>query len=83
MICGLSSGDVRIHTPAAMLNLLGDVWPAEGCPEWDKVLEMEASHLHLYGKKHARIGRKMGHITFLAEDTAVARELLNQARTNL
>ena len=83
MICGLPSGDVRLHTPVAMLNLLGDVWPEQGCPEWDKIMEIPASHLHLYGKKHARIGRKMGHINFLADSTASARALLLKARTNL
>ena len=83
MICGLSSGDVRLHTPVAMLNLLGDVWPDQGCPEWDRLLDMSAAHLHLYGKKHARIGRKMGHINFLSESVNTAKSLLSEARTNL
>jgi len=76
MICGLPSGNCQLHTPVAMLNLLGDVWPDSGVPDWNAVLEMDKSFLHLYGKKEARPGRKMGHINFLAEN-------LDQAKNNL
>jgi 5-(carboxyamino)imidazole ribonucleotide synthase len=66
----LPLGDVRQHSPAVMLNILGDVWfdvggkPRE--PAWDKVLALRGAHLHLYGKAEARPGRKMGHVTFVA-----------------
>jgi len=76
MICGLPSGNCQLHTPVAMLNLLGDVWPDSGVPDWNAVLEMDKSFLHLYGKKEARPGRKMGHINFLSSD-------LDQAKNNL
>ncbi len=76
MICGLPSGNCQLHTPVAMLNLLGDVWPNSGVPDWNAVLEMDKSFLHLYGKKEARPGRKMGHINFLSED-------LGQAKNNV
>lgn len=80
MICGLPAGNVELHTPVAMLNILGNVWPAEGQPPWDEVLQINRASLHLYGKKTARIGRKMGHINFLADSVQSALQNLAQAR---
>jgi 5-(carboxyamino)imidazole ribonucleotide synthase len=54
-----------------MLNLLGDLW-ANGQPHWDAVLRHRGSKLHLYGKSEPRKGRKMGHVTVLAQQTEVA-----------
>ncbi len=51
--------------PVTMLNLLGDLWQ-KGEPEWQDVLAFEDVCLHLYGKKEARVGRKMGHINIMA-----------------
>jgi len=62
VLCGLPLGDPSQHTPAVMVNLLGDIW-GRGEPDWDAVLEHAGAHLHLYGKRHARPGRKMGHVT--------------------
>lgn len=67
----LPLGDVRQHSPAVMLNILGDVWFESGSdeprePAWDKILALPGANLHLYGKDDARRGRKMGHITFVA-----------------
>ena len=62
VLCGLPLGDPSQHTPAVMVNLLGDIW-GQGEPDWDAVLEHAGAHLHLYGKRHARPGRKMGHVT--------------------
>lgn len=76
MICGLPSAATALHTPVAMLNILGDVWPDSAVPDWNEVLRVERSNLHLYGKKQARPGRKMGHINFLSDD-------LRQATNNL
>lgn len=63
-------GDVRQHSPAVMLNILGDVWfDAQDQirePAWDEVVAIPGANLHLYGKKEARHARKMGHITFVA-----------------
>ena len=77
----LPLGDVRQHSPAVMLNILGDIWfdgssdqPRE--PAWDKVLALPGANLHLYGKEGARRGRKMGHVTFVAPT-------LEQAQANL
>jgi len=72
----------RLHSPALMLNLLGDLWLADGDrpiePDWASVLALPGAHLHLYGKTDARGGRKMGHLTFTgatpAEVDAVARQ---------
>ncbi len=83
MVCGLPAGNAALHTPVAMLNILGDVWPAQGDPAWDEVLDIEGAHLHLYGKKSPRQGRKMGHINFLAPALDRALEHLSQARAIL
>jgi 5-(carboxyamino)imidazole ribonucleotide synthase len=56
----------RQHSPCVMLNLLGDLWPAGGQPDWASVLALPGAHLHLYGKAEARPGRKMGHLTLTA-----------------
>jgi 5-(carboxyamino)imidazole ribonucleotide synthase len=64
----LPLGDVRQHSPAVMLNILGDVWfDGERVrePAWDKVLALPGANLHLYGKDEPRRGRKMGHVTFV------------------
>ncbi len=82
----LPLGDVRQHSPAVMLNILGDVWfdgdqaggnPRE--PAWDRVLALPGAFLHLYGKDDPRRGRKMGHVTFVAPTLAQAQEQLRAA----
>jgi 5-(carboxyamino)imidazole ribonucleotide synthase len=80
----LPLGDVRQHSPAVMLNILGDVWFEGGSdaprePAWDKVLALPGSNLHLYGKDDPRRGRKMGHVTFVAPTLAAAQESLRAA----
>ena len=62
ILCGLPLGDPSQHTPSAMVNLLGDLWAA-GEPRWEAVLAHPGAHLHLYGKREPRPGRKMGHVT--------------------
>jgi 5-(carboxyamino)imidazole ribonucleotide synthase len=75
-MCGLPPGDARLLSPVAMVNLLGDIWRDDE-PAWDKLLSQPNVKLHLYGKKTARIGRKMGHFNVLADDaeTALAQAL--------
>jgi 5-(carboxyamino)imidazole ribonucleotide synthase len=74
VMAGLPLGATRQHSPAVMLNLLGDVWygerdaPSE--PDWTRVLRHPQAKLHLYGKTEARRGRKMGHVTVLGETAA-------------
>jgi 5-(carboxyamino)imidazole ribonucleotide synthase len=67
-LCGLPLTQPRQHSPAIMLNLLGDLWFAHGAtqpetPPWAQILALPGAHLHLYGKKDAKKGRKMGHLT--------------------
>ncbi|MFM7333275.1 MAG: 5-(carboxyamino)imidazole ribonucleotide synthase, partial [Tabrizicola sp.] len=64
-VCGLPFGLVAPLCPAAMFNLLGDLW-AKGEPDWSPVLALPGGVLHLYGKAQARPGRKMGHLTVRA-----------------
>ncbi|MCU6434536.1 5-(carboxyamino)imidazole ribonucleotide synthase [Undibacterium sp. Jales W-56] len=80
----LPLGEVRQHSPAVMLNILGDIWFAGDAstprePAWDQVLALPGAHLHLYGKAEARPARKMGHITFVAETLDAAQATLAQA----
>lgn len=63
-ICGLPLGATDLLRPAAMANLLGDLW-AEGEPDWAAACRFPEVKLHLYGKARARPGRKMGHLTAL------------------
>lgn len=72
-LCGLPLGDPKLLSPAAMVNLLGDLWSG-GAPAWDAVLSEPGAHLHLYGKGEARPGRKMGHVTCLAGQASRARD---------
>ena len=60
-ICGLPLGKPTLSGPAFMLNILGDLW-ADGEPDWRFVFRHPTAHLHLYGKRDARPGRKMGHV---------------------
>jgi 5-(carboxyamino)imidazole ribonucleotide synthase len=64
-ICGLPLGSTEFYRPAAMANLLGDVW-RDGEPNWPAAYAVPGVKLHLYGKQSARPGRKMGHLTALA-----------------
>lgn len=75
-ICGLSLGDTTQVRPAAMVNLLGDLW-VNGEPDWASALAIPGVKLHLYGKSDARVGRKMGHLTALGDsmDEAAAKAL--------
>ena len=81
-ICGLPLGSPRQHRPAAMANLLGDVWNA-GEPNWAAALKTGDVKLHLYGKTEPRVGRKMGHLTALAETAAAAEASVRAAREAL
>ncbi len=62
-LAGLPLPTPRVHSPAVMLNLLGDLWRDGAAPDWARVLALPGVHLHLYGKAQARPGRKMGHLT--------------------
>ncbi|HEY0457983.1 MAG TPA: 5-(carboxyamino)imidazole ribonucleotide synthase [Pyrinomonadaceae bacterium] len=81
-VCGLPLGATDFYRPAAMANLLGDVWSA-GEPAWRKALEFREVKLHLYGKSEARAGRKMGHLTALGETVEAAVETVKKAKASL
>ena len=81
-ICGLPLGSTELLRPAAMANLLGDLW-APGEPNWAAALAVPGVKLHLYGKKAPRAGRKMGHLTALAGTIEDARAKVLQARAAL
>jgi 5-(carboxyamino)imidazole ribonucleotide synthase len=78
-VCGLPLGSAARLRPAAMANLLGDLW-ANGTPDWAAALAFPAVSLHLYGKEEARPGRKMGHLTALADTPAEAVSQVRAAR---
>jgi 5-(carboxyamino)imidazole ribonucleotide synthase len=110
-MAGLPLTQPRQHSPAVMLNLLGDIWPIvklvngrhetleklgsepnlfgtnklgsdpnfSNSPDWNKVLALPGTHLHLYGKSEARKGRKMGHLTITAETAELAGQIANKA----
>ena len=81
-VCGLPLGSPQLYQPAAMANLLGDVW-ANGEPNWVNALRLPGVKLHLYGKAEPRAGRKMGHITCLADSPERAVEIVRSARAAL
>lgn len=68
-ICGLPLGSTRLLSPVVMLNLLGDMWSDDThAPDWVPIFADRCAALHLYGKRHARGRRKMGHVNFLGDD---------------
>lgn len=78
-VCGLPLGEVRTVAPAAIANLLGDLW--EGVtPDVTGALEVPDVRLHLYGKTSARPGRKMGHLSAVSASTQVALDSVLEAR---
>ncbi len=81
VLCGMPLGDTGFHSPAVMVNVLGDLWAA-GEPRWEHVLREPRAKLHLYGKREARPGRKMGHYTVLGEsaDAALAQAMEIRAK---
>jgi 5-(carboxyamino)imidazole ribonucleotide synthase len=72
-LAGLPLQQPRQHSPAVMLNLLGDLWVNGVSPPWDQVLALPGTHLHLYGKLKAGKGRKMGHLTVTGSTASAVR----------
>ena len=81
-LCGLPLGSPRQHTPAVMVNLLGELWH-EFAPPWEAVLRHPRAKLHLYGKREPRPGRKMGHVTCLGDTVDEALALATTIRQEL
>jgi 5-(carboxyamino)imidazole ribonucleotide synthase len=83
-VCNLPLGETRLHAPAAMAQLLGDLWLAtDNAPNWPASLTNPNVKLHLYGKAEPRPGRKMGHLTALAATAADAKLQVLAARQAL
>ena len=86
-LAGLPLAPPRQHSPAIMLNLLGDLWFPAGddkaakpvSPRWSEVLALPGVHLHLYGKIDPRRGRKMGHLTLTGATLEAVRTTASQA----
>jgi 5-(carboxyamino)imidazole ribonucleotide synthase len=81
-VCGLPLGSTKLLRPTAMANLLGEVW-SDGEPDWAAALQTPNIHLHLYGKRAPRPGRKMGHVTATADTTDEAIDAVRRARSAL
>ncbi|MBI2857707.1 MAG: 5-(carboxyamino)imidazole ribonucleotide synthase [Chloroflexi bacterium] len=81
-ICNLPLGAADLYRPAAIANLLGDLW-ATGEPDWERALAMPDVKLHLYGKAEARPGRKMGHLTATGATPQEALRRATEARSRL
>jgi 5-(carboxyamino)imidazole ribonucleotide synthase len=81
-VCGLPLGSTETLRPAAMANLLGDIWAAAE-PRWEAALALPEVKLHLYGKSEPRPGRKMGHLTATATAAPMAERMVREGRSRL
>jgi len=82
-ICDLPLGSTDSSRPAAIANLLGELWAKGADPDYTPVLASPMTRLHLYGKRSARPGRKMGHVAAIAETPAAAVQRAVAARNAL
>ncbi len=83
-VCGLPLGSTALLSAGAIVNLLGDLWPSDGqTPEWALALEVPGVRLHLYGKKIAKPGRKMGHLSAVGPTPEAARDAVLDAYSRL
>lgn len=87
VMTGLPLGSSRQHSPAVMVNLLGDIWSdetgAQNTPDWLSAFNIPQLKMHLYGKHEARAGRKMGHFTVINTSRDDAIKLAMQVRADL
>jgi 5-(carboxyamino)imidazole ribonucleotide synthase len=82
-VCDLPLGSVETTTPAAIVNLLGDLWRDGAAPDFASALEVPGVRLHLYGKAAARPGRKMGHLSATAATSEEALARVRRAASRL
>jgi 5-(carboxyamino)imidazole ribonucleotide synthase len=74
-------GSPELLRPVAMMNLLGDLWKEMSTPpNWNAITSVGGASLHLYGKKDAREGRKMGHATFIGDSQSEIIRNVNSLR---
>lgn len=81
-VCNLPLGDTSLVSPAAIVNLLGDVW-SKGGPDFAAALVVPGVRLHLYEKKEPRAGRKMGHLSATGATAEEALERVLEAKSRL
>lgn len=82
-VCNLPLGSTAVVRPAAIVNLFGDLWANDTQPPFDAVLAEPLTRLHLYGKKVARPGRKMGHLSAYGDTADQALERARRAAARL
>ena len=82
-VCGLPLGDTTLLSPVVMINMLGDIWHGGKAPMWQKLLDHPNVKLHLYGKREARPGRKMGHFNVLSSNIDDALKLAEDLKQQL
>ena len=82
-VCGLPLGETRLLSPVVMVNLIGDLWQGNKPPAWQALLSHANAKLHLYGKREARPGRKMGHYNVLAPELEDAIKLAADIKSRL
>ena len=79
-VCGLPLGSVEVVRPAAIINILGDLWQHHPHPRFEAALSLPGVRLHLYDKQVPKPGRKMGHLSAIAATPQEAVELVKQAK---
>ena len=82
-VCGLPLGETTLLSPVVMINMLGDIWHDGKAPKWQKLLDHPNVKLHLYGKREARPGRKMGHFNVLSANIGDALKLAEDLKQQL
>ena len=82
-VCDLPLGSTELVRPAAIVNLLGDLWAGDAPPPFDRALEISGVRVHLYGKRQARPGRKMGHLSAIGATADEALQKVQEARSRL
>ena len=82
-VCGFPLGDTTLLSPVVMINMLGDIWHDGKAPKWQKLLDHPNVKLHLYGKREARPGRKMGHFNVLSSNIDDALTLAEELKLQL
>ncbi len=83
-VCGLPLGSTALSSAGAIINLLGDLWSVDGrVPDWEQALAVPGVRLHLYGKKNAKPGRKMGHLSAIGATADAARDAVLDAYARL
>jgi 5-(carboxyamino)imidazole ribonucleotide synthase len=82
-VCDLPLGSTELIRPAAIINLLGDLWVDDAVPQFDRALEIPGVQVHLYGKRIARPGRKMGHLSAIGATPEEALQKVQEARARL